>query len=146
MPLERVSQSFKDVSMSFKVNPLNNDLVALKNANAIARSVRNIILTSPGEKFFNPDFGSNVSKLLFENLDEVTALAIRDEIETAINNYEPRVSLIDVEVTPDFDGNSLDAKIKYRIVGADIPPQQDPRVCIITDKINASFKFFKSGF
>ena len=124
MPLERVSQSFKDVSMSFKVNPLNNDLVALKNANAIARSVRNIILTSPGEKFFNPDFGSNVSKLLFENLNEVTALAIRDEIETAINNYEPRVSLIDVEVTPDFDGNSLDAKIKYRIVGADIPPQQ----------------------
>ena len=124
MPLERVSQSFKDVSMSFKVNPLNNDLVALKNANAIARSVRNIILTSPGEKFFNPDFGSNVSKLLFENLDEVTALAIRDEIETAINNYEPRVSVIDVEVTPDFDGNSLDAKIKYRIVGADIPPQQ----------------------
>ena len=124
MPLERVSQSFKDVSMSFKVNPLNNDLVALKNANAIARSVRNIILTSPGEKFFNPDFGSNVSKLLFENLDEVTALAIRDEIETAINNYEPRVSLIDVEVTPYFDGNSLDAKIKYRIVGADIPPQQ----------------------
>ena len=124
MPLERVSQSFKDVSMSFKANPLNNDLVALKNANAIARSVRNIILTSPGEKFFNPDFGSNVSKLLFENLDEVTALAIHDEIETAINNYEPRVSLIDVEVTPDFDGNSLDAKIKYRIVGADIPPQQ----------------------
>jgi len=124
VPLERVSQSLKDVSMSFKVNPLNNDLVALKNANAIARSVRNIILTSPGEKFFNPDFGSNVSKLLFENLDEVTALAIRDEIETAINNYEPRVSLIDVEVTPDFDGNSLDAKIKYRIVGADIPPQQ----------------------
>ncbi len=124
MPLERVSQSFKDVSMSFKVNPLNNDLVALKNTNAIARSVRNIILTSPGEKFFNPDFGSNVSKLLFENLDEVTALAIRDEIETAINNYEPRVSLIDVEVTPDFDNNSLDAKIKYRIVGADIPPQQ----------------------
>lgn len=124
MPLERVSQSFKDVSMSFKVNPLNNDLVALKNTNAIARSVRNIILTSPGEKFFNPDFGSNVSKLLFENLDEVTALAIRDEIETAINNYEPRVSLIDVEVTPDFDNNSLDAKIKYCIVGADIPPQQ----------------------
>tara|TARA_B100001059_G_C17817135_1_gene575997 strand:- start:1509 stop:1910 length:402 start_codon:yes stop_codon:yes gene_type:complete len=124
VPLERVSQSFKDVSMSFKVNPLNNDLVALKNTNAIARSVRNIILTSPGEKFFNPDFGSNVSKLLFENLDEVTALAIRDEIETAINNYEPRVSLIDVEVTPDFDNNSLDTKIKYRIVGADIPPQQ----------------------
>ena len=65
MPLERVSQSFKDVSMSFKVNPLNNDLVALKNANAIARSVRNIILTSPGEKFFNPDFGSRITESYF---------------------------------------------------------------------------------
>ena len=90
MPLERVSQSFKDVSMSFKVNPLNNDLVALKNANAIARSVRNIILTSPGEKFFNPDFGSNVSKLLFENLDEVPLLqfVMKSKLQSIIMNLE----------------------------------------------------------
>ena len=124
MPLERVSQSFRDLSASFQANPLNNDLVVLKNANAIARSIRNIISTSPGEKFFDPDFGSNVTKLLFENIDEISAISIRDEIENSINNYEPRVSLISVEITPDYDNNAFDAKLTYRIIGIDIPPQQ----------------------
>jgi hypothetical protein len=124
VPLERVSQSFRDISASFQANPLNNDLVVLKNANAIARSIRNIISTSPGEKFFDPDFGSNVTKLLFENLDDISAISIRDEIENSINNYEPRVSLISVNTNPDYDNNSLDVKLIYRIIGVDIPPQQ----------------------
>jgi len=124
VPLERVSQSFRDLSASFQANPLNNDLVVLKNANAIARSIRNIISTSPGEKFFDPDFGSNVTKLLFENIDEISAISIRDEIENSINNYEPRVSLISVETTPDYDNNAFDVKLTYRIIGIDISPQQ----------------------
>tara|TARA_A100001201_G_scaffold38881_2_gene40634 strand:- start:94 stop:495 length:402 start_codon:yes stop_codon:yes gene_type:complete len=124
VPLERVSQSFRDLSASFQANPLNNDLVVLKNANAIARSIRNIISTSPGEKFFDPDFGSNVTKLLFENIDDISAISIRDEIENSINNYEPRVSLISVETTPDYDNNAFDVKLTYRIIGIDIPPQQ----------------------
>ena len=123
MPLERVSQGFKDISMSFQSNPLNNDLIAIKNVNAIARSVRNIILTTPGEKFFDPDFGSNVSKLLFENVDDITASQIQEEIEFSINNYEPRVKLLSVEVNPDFDNNLFDTIITYEVVGADVPPQ-----------------------
>jgi len=124
MPLERVSQSFKDVSMSFQANPLNNDLIVLKNQTAIARSIRNIVLTSPGEKFFNPDFGSNVSKLLFDNLDDLTALSIRDEIENSIRNYEPRVQLIDVVVVPEYDNNEFNVTVVYRIIGIDVPAQQ----------------------
>ncbi len=124
MPLERVNQSFRDISASFQANPLNNDLVVLKNANAIARSIRNIISTSPGEKFFDPDFGSNVTRLLFENLDDISAISIRDEIENSINNYEPRVSLISVDTTPDYDNNSFNVKLIYQIIGVDIPPQQ----------------------
>lgn len=124
MPLERVSQSFKDVSMSFQANPLNNDLIALKNQTAIARSIRNIVLTSPGEKFFNPDFGSNVSRLLFDNLDDLTALSIRDEIENSIRNYEPRVQLIDVVVVPEYDNNEFNVTVVYRIIGIDVPAQQ----------------------
>ena len=123
MPLERVSQGFKDISMSFQSNPLNNDLIAIKNVNAIARSVRNIVLTTPGEKFFDPDFGSNVSKLLFENVDDITASQIQQEIEFSINNYEPRVKLLSIVVNPDYDSNSFDTIITYEIVGADVPPQ-----------------------
>jgi phage baseplate assembly protein W len=124
MPLQRVSQGFKDISMSFQSNPLTNDLIALKNENAIARSVRNIVFTLPGEKFFNPNFGSRISRSLFENLDSSSALAIQDEIENSIRNYEPRVSLVDVQVNPDFDNNSFDVIIIYRIVGIDVPAQQ----------------------
>ena len=124
MPLQRVSQGFKDISMSFQVNPLNNDLIALKNENAIARSVRNIVFTVPGEKFFDENFGSRVSQLLFENIDEITSLAIKDEIEYSIRNYEPRVSLTKVDVNPDYDNNSFDVLIRYIIIGADVPAQQ----------------------
>ena len=123
MPLERVSQGFKDISMSFQSNPLNNDLIAIKNVNAITRSIRNIVLTTPGEKFFDPDFGSNVSRLLFENVDDITASQIQEEIEFSINNYEPRVKLIDVQVIADNDNASFDTIITYEVIGANVPPQ-----------------------
>ena len=124
MPLERVSQGFKDISMTFQANPLNEDLIALKNANAIARSIRNIVFTTPGEKFFDPSFGSRITESLFENIDEITATIIVDEIRESIENYEPRVELIDVEAFPNFDNNQFDVVINYTIIGIDIPPQE----------------------
>ena len=124
MPLERVSQGFRDISMTFQNNPLNSDLIVLKNETAIARSIRNIVFTLPGEKFFNPNFGSRVSRSLFENVDEISASIINDEIRNSINNFEPRVSLIDVQTIPDFDNGAFNVNIIYRVVGADIPAQQ----------------------
>ena len=124
MPLERVSQGFKDISMTFQSNPLNEDLIALKNANAIARSVRNIVMTVPGEKFFNPSFGSRISESLFENIDDITATVIIDEITESIDNYEPRVDLLDVQAFPDYDNNSFDVTIIYEIIGIEIPAQE----------------------
>ena len=124
MPAQRVSKSFKDISMSFKYNPLSGDLIGLKNENAIARSVRNIILTNPGEKIFDPNFGSNVSNILFETVDDITAVSIQDEIENSLKNYEPRVEILNVLVDPDYDNNQFDVTISYKIVGVDIPPTQ----------------------
>jgi phage baseplate assembly protein W len=124
MPVERDSKAFKDLSMTFKVSPLNYDILAIKNETAIARSVRNLVFTLPGERFFNQNLGSKVSRVLFENIDQVSASIIKDEIETTINNYEPRVQLISVDVAPDYDNNAFDATIRYYIVGIDAQPQQ----------------------
>ena len=124
MPLEGVSQGFKDISASFKSHPLTSDAIALKNASAVARSVRNIVMTFPGEKPFNPTFGSKISKSLFENIDNISAITIKDEIENSIRKFEPRVILDDLIVSPDFDNNSFDVLIVYRIVGIGIPAQQ----------------------
>ena len=124
MPLERVSQGFKDISMTFQVNPLNSDLIGLKNENAIARSVRNIVFTLPGEKFFDEDFGSRISASLFENIDDISAAEIVDEIKQSLVNYEPRVNVLDVRAFPNFDNNQFDVRIVYEIIGADVPAQE----------------------
>ena len=124
MPVERVSRGFKDISMTFQANPLNSDLIAIKNENAIARSVKNIVFTLPGEKFFQPNFGSQISQVLFENIDDITASVIVDEIKESIRNYEPRVELLDVQAFPNFDNNQFDVTIIYDIIGSDIQPQE----------------------
>jgi len=124
MPVERISRGFKDISMSFQVNPISSDLIATKNEVAIARSVRNLILTKPGERFFNPELGSRVTETLFENMDDISASIVEDDIRDTIDNYEPRVKLRSVRAVPDFEGNAFDVVITYDIIGIDASPQQ----------------------
>ena len=124
MPVERISKGFKDLSLSFKINPINLDLIAIKNETAIARSIRNLVLTYPGERFFNPYLGSKVSRSLFENIDAGTASIIKEEIELTIENYEPRVKVIDIKVTPDYDNNTFNVIVNYDIIGVELDPQQ----------------------
>ena len=124
MPVERISRGFKDISMSFEVNPINNDMIGIKNSTAIARSIRNLVLTVPGERFFNEDLGSRVSEILFDSIDDISASSIRDEIEETIIKYEPRVKLNNVKVQPNYDNYEFDVTITYDIIGIDALPQQ----------------------
>ena len=124
MPIERVSQGFKDISMTFQSNPLNDDLITIKNENAIARSIRNIVFTLPGEKFFNASFGSRITESLFENIDDINATLIADEIRESIDINEPRVELRNVEAFPDFNNNGFDVIITYNVIGSEIPSQE----------------------
>jgi phage baseplate assembly protein W len=124
MPAERISKTFKDISLSFQVNPLNYDLIAIKNETSIARSIRNLVLTQPGERFFNQNISSRVNQSLFENIDNISASILKDEIENTIKNYEPRVDLINIEINPNYDNNEFNVTIKYYIVGVDVLPQQ----------------------
>ena len=124
MPVQRLSRGFKDLSASFQTNPLSNDLIALKNESAIARSVRNLVLTGQGERPFQPVLGTGVSRLLFENMDKLTAAAIRSELRTTIENYEPRVEINEIIVEPDFEGNAFHVTLQYFIIGMDVPEQE----------------------
>lgn len=124
MPIERISKSFKDVSMTFKVNPLTSDLVALKNETAISRSIRNLIMTKKGERPFNFNLGCGVSELLFEVMDEITASSIRSQIEEVIQLYEPRVQLLEVSATPNYDSYEYNIGIRYNIIGIEASPQE----------------------
>ncbi|MGA1046747.1 MAG: GPW/gp25 family protein [Minisyncoccia bacterium] len=124
MPVERISKGFKDISMTLQVSPLTYDVLTLTNETAIARAVRNLVLTNPGERFFNPNVGSEISRSLFENIDPISASVIKSQIEDTIKNYEPRVELIEVEVSPNYDNNEFNVTVRYEIVGIDVPIQQ----------------------
>jgi len=124
MAYKRVSKSFKDISLSFAPHPVTKDLPILKNESAIRRSVRNIVQTIPTEKFFNPDFGSDVYKSLFDFVDFGTANIIQEQIKTAVNNFEPRVDNVRVEVDPSPDTNEFEIVVIYDIVGQEFPTQE----------------------
>ena len=110
--------------MSFQVNPLTDDLIAIKNQTAISRSIRNLVLTTPGERFFNNDVGSRVNDLLFESIDDITASSIKSEIENTLNNNEPRVKLLSTKVSANPDSYEFDVVITYEIIGIDAQAQQ----------------------
>lgn len=124
MPLERKSKGFLDLSMSFQANPFNKDILSIKNETAIARSIRNLVLTYPGERFFNQSLGCDINKSLFENYSNTLSSVLVDQIKYTITRFEPRVQLISVTVEPNDDENAINATITYKIIGITVPPQQ----------------------
>ena len=121
---QRVSRSFKDISLSFDPHPVTKDLPVLRNERAITRSVRNLVQTIPGERFFRPNLGSSVYDSLFDLMDFGTATLIESEIITTLDNFEPRVSNVQVRVDPRYDQNNFDVTIFFDIVGQELPTQE----------------------
>lgn len=124
MSITRVSRSFKDISLSFEPHPVTKDLPILRNENAIRRSVRNLIETIPTERFFNSLLGSDVRSSLFEFVDSGTASVIRDQIKTTLQNFEPRIENIQVEVDPQPDLNTFNITVLFDIIGQEFPTQE----------------------
>ena len=124
MAVKRISRSFKDVNLSFTPHPITKDLTVLRNDDAIKRSVRNIVQTIPTERFFNSVLGSDVRDLLFDNfIDFGTASAIEDQIKISIENFEPRVDNLEVNVEPRPDQNEFEVNVIFDIIGQEFPTQ-----------------------
>tara|TARA_B100000212_G_scaffold312246_1_gene264430 strand:+ start:330 stop:734 length:405 start_codon:yes stop_codon:yes gene_type:complete len=123
VPLSKISRGFKDLSLSFKRHPVTNDLLPLKNEDAIKRAVQNLVRTKIGEVFFRDDIGTRITGALFELADSDFIDPITTEIETVIRNFEPRVALKKVNVDSLPDENALNIEISYNIVGLSLPTQ-----------------------
>ena len=124
MANRRISRAFKDISLSFDPHPVTGDLRVLKNEAAIRRSVRNIVQTIPTEKFFNPLFGSDIRESLFDFVDFGTASVIADQIQTSIENFEPRVDNLEIQVFPRPDQNEFEVNVIFDIIGQEFPTQE----------------------
>ena len=119
----RISRSFKDINLSFKPHPVTKDLTIIKDANAIKRSVRNLVETIPRERFFASNLGTDIRGSLFDFCDFGTASVIQQQIQTTIENYEPRVDNLQIEVFPKPDTNEFEVNIYFDIVGQQFPSQ-----------------------
>lgn len=123
MAVQRISRSFKDISLAFTPHPVTGDIGVIRNERAINRSVKNIIETNLGEKPFDPDFGADIRSQLFELCDYGTASILEDQILTALQNHEPRIDNITARVEPFPDTHTLEVTITYDIIGQEFPTQ-----------------------
>jgi phage baseplate assembly protein W len=119
----QISRAFRDISLSFTKNPVTNDIIPLRNEDAIKRAVVNLVRTRVGERFFNSLLGTNVEQTLFElNLPENISY-LQDEIKITLENFEPRIRVDNVLVDSELDSNELNVRIVYDILGLPIPQQ-----------------------
>ena len=116
-----VVRDFKDLDLNFNIHPVRKDISKSIGPMAVVNSIKNLILTNYYERPFQPDIGSNVRRLLFENLDNITASTIKDEIERTIVNYEPRATVKTINVTADYDNNGFKVYLEFFIVNQTAP-------------------------
>ena len=124
MAIKRISRAFKDISLSFNPHPITKDLTILKTENAIKKSVRNLVQTIPTERFFNSALGSEVRDSLFDFIDVGTASVIQNQIQITLENFEPRIDNVTVEVEPRPEVNEFEVTVFFTVVGQDIPTQE----------------------
>lgn len=110
------TRKYTDLDLSFTAHPITGDIPKLKDLDAIIGSLRNLFATGHYSRLFNPQIGSNMRRLLFEPIDELTSVSIKDDIKYTVTNYEPRVRLEQVEVTPDHENNRYDVSLSFFLV------------------------------
>ena len=119
----RISKAFRDISLSFTKHPVTNDILALKNEDAIKRSVINLVRTQIGERFFNSLIGTSLEGSLFELSHPEIKIQIENDVRILLDNYEPRIAVSRIKAQPAPDDYELNVNIVYDIVGLSIPTQ-----------------------
>ena len=114
---KRANVNYKDLDLDFGRNVVTNDVNKLTNVEAVKRSVRNLINTSHFERPFHPEIGSDVRALLFENMTPLTALNLQRKVQEVLINFEPRIRLVQIYATPDYDGNSYQLSVYFYVIG-----------------------------
>ena len=115
-------QTFKDLNVTFKPHPITGDLITSKDEAAVKQAIVNLLLTNKGERLFNSEIGSDIPRLLFEQLDYGVAALVQSEIKNVLTDYEPRINIISLEVIPNFDDNGFDVGLEFEIIGRDDIP------------------------
>jgi phage baseplate assembly protein W len=115
------SRQYKDLDLNFLIHPVRKDINKHKDEMAVINSIKNLMMTNHYERPFQPDLGSNVRRLLFENLDKITAISMDREIRQVVQNYEPRAQIKTLDILPDMDNNGFSVRMEFYIMNMTDP-------------------------
>ena len=115
------TREFSDLDLNFRIHPIKKDINRVTGDMAVINSIKNLILTNHYERPFQPNIGSNVRRLLFENMDNITASSIENEIKQTVTNYEPRVSITRINAVADFDKNGFRVEMEFFVINKTTP-------------------------
>lgn len=115
-------QTFKDLNITFKPHPVTGDLIVKKDDAAVKQAIVNLLMTSRGERPFQPNLGSDLRRILFNPLDASTAAQIGENIRETLDTYEPRISILQLDVDTNFDDNGFDVELEFEIIGREDTP------------------------
>ena len=115
-------QTFKDLNITFKPHPVTGDLIVKKDDAAVKQAIVNLLMTSRGERPFQPNLGSDLRRILFNPLDSSTAAQIGENIRETLDTYEPRISILQLDVDTNFDDNGFDVELEFEIIGREDTP------------------------
>lgn len=110
------TRQYIDIDMDFTMHPVTNDIAKRKGVSAIMGSLNNLIQTGYYERLFKPQMGSNLRAILFEPMDTITALELKNHLRRTIENYEPRVDIHDITVKPDYELQQYDITMIFSIL------------------------------
>jgi phage baseplate assembly protein W len=118
-------KSYKDLSFDFTANPQTGDVATVKDAVSVKRGIKNVLLTAPFERLFQPEFGSGIKNILFEPMTPLTEQRLSDACADAIDAWEKRASVIDIAVISEEDYNRYRVAIKFSINNSLVEEQVD---------------------
>ena len=119
--ISSTSRQYKDLDLNFLIHPVRKDINKHKDEMAVINSIKNLMMTNHYERPFQPDLGSNVRRLLFENLDKITAISMEREIRQVVQNYEPRAQIKTLDILPDMDNNGFSVRMEFYIMNMTDP-------------------------
>ena len=116
-----INRQYSDLDLNFNIHPVKKDINIWTNEQAVIHSVRNLLVTNHYERPFQPDLGSNIRRLLFEPLDNITASNLDREIRQTIKNFEPRVNVLQLDITPNEEQNAFGVYLQFDIINRTEP-------------------------
>ena len=118
-----IARVYKDIDMSFTKNSLSGDINKKLDVNAVKQSIKTLLLGKPFERPFHPELGSNLWNSLFENMRPGMEMTVKRQVLDQISNYEPRVSIITLRLTPDYDEGTYRVDMRFNVIGINEPQE-----------------------